>query len=84
MGQFGMQGAEQGAAEHGRAPESTILRVAFRTTARIPLHRHAQRIANRIDRHIHMVAPPLIEPVLILPVGVARGGLSPGLLQGPG
>ena len=32
MGQFGMQGAEQGAAEHGRAPESIILCVAFRTT----------------------------------------------------
>ncbi len=57
-GQSGMQGAEQEAAEHGRAPESIICVSPSAPPARIPLHRHAQRIANRIDRHIHVVTPP--------------------------
>lgn len=40
---------------------------------RIPLHRHAQYMVDWIDRHVHVVAPPLLEPPLLLPVGVIRG-----------
>lgn len=37
---------------------------------------------NRVDRHVHVVTPPLFEPPLLLPVGVVRGSRLTQLVTG--
>lgn len=49
----------------------------------VPFRKRAQGMVDWIDRDIHKIAPSLIEPPLIRPVGVVRGAQLAHLVNGP-